>query len=185
MSEISDQILVALRRVIRAVDQHSRKLVQAYGLTGPQALLLTEVVRGERLSIGTLANRVSLSHATVTDIVTRLESRGVVTRSRDPDDGRRVLVKATSEGEVIYRQSVPLLQESFVRRLDELEEWERWQLLASLQRIAVMMNAEDLDAAPVLASGDVKATPEEVEQVTAPRAKGRGRDRPRGEEGQG
>jgi DNA-binding MarR family transcriptional regulator len=177
MSETSDQILVALRRVIRAVDQHSRKLVQAYGLTGPQALLLNEVVRGSRLSAGEIAERVSLSQATVTDIVTRLESRGLVERSRDPHDRRRVLVCATAEGKRIHRRSVPLLQESFVRRLDELEAWERSQLLASLQRIAAMMNAEDLDAAPVLASGDVKATPEAVEQVTAPEDKPRRRVR--------
>lgn len=165
MSDISEQILVALRRVIRAVDQHSRKLVQSYGLTGPQALLLNEVVRAGELSAGELAERMSLSHATVTDIVTRLESRHLLDRRRDDRDRRRVLVRPTDEGERIHRQSVPLLQESFVRRLNELEEWERSQLLASLQRIATMMNAEDLDASPVLASGDVKATPEAVQQV--------------------
>lgn len=167
MSEISEQILVALRRVIRAVDQHSRKLVQSYGLTGPQALLLNEVVRGERLSAGELAERMSLSHATVTDIVTRLESRQLLERHRDDQDRRRVLVCATEEGRRIHRQSVPLLQERFVRRLNELEDWERSQLLASLQRIAAMMNAEDLDASPVLASGDVKATPEAVQRMVA------------------
>jgi len=177
MPDISEQILIALRRVIRAVDQHSRKLVQSYGLTGPQALLLTEVVRGKRLPAGELAERVSLSHATVTDIVTRLESRGLVERRRDNQDRRRVLVIPTEDGKRIHRQSVPLLQESFVRHLNELEEWERSQLLASLQRIASMMNAGDLDAAPVLASGDVKATPEAVQQVTAPEKKTRWRVR--------
>lgn len=177
MAEINDQILIALRRVIRAVDRHSHTLVQSYGLTGPQALLLTEVVRGVELPAGELAERVSLSHATVTDIVTRLESRGLVQRRRDTRDRRRVLVSATDEGRRIHRQSVPLLQESFVRQLGELEDWERSQLLASLQRIAGMMNAEDLDAAPVLTSGDVKATPEAVQQVTAPEKKTRWRVR--------
>lgn len=41
-------------------------------------------------------------------------------------------------------------------------------LLTSLQRIAAMMDAGDLDAAPVLSSGSVRATPEAVEEVVEP-----------------
>ena len=177
MADINEQILIALRRVIRAVDRHSRHLAQSYGLTGPQALLLTEVARAAELPTGELAARVSLSHATVTDIVTRLESRGLVQRRRDGRDRRRVLVSATKEGQRIHRQSVPLLQQSFVSQLGELEDWERSQLLAALQRIATMMDAGDLDAAPLLVSGDVKATPEAVQQVTSPGIKPRWRTR--------
>ena len=42
--DLSEQMLVALRRVMRAVDLHSRKLMQSHGLTGPQALVLQEAV---------------------------------------------------------------------------------------------------------------------------------------------
>ena len=49
-AEISEEILIALRRVIRAIDQHSRNLVTSHGLTGPQALLLTEIVRSGSLT---------------------------------------------------------------------------------------------------------------------------------------
>ena len=48
-----DQILSALRRVMRAVDLHSRQLVQSHGLTGPQALVL-KAVRNRSLSAGAL-----------------------------------------------------------------------------------------------------------------------------------
>lgn len=169
---ISGQILIALRRIIRAVDQHSRKLVQDYGLTGPQALLLTEVVRAGDLSAGDLAARVSLSQATVTDIVKRLESRGLVERRRDERDRRKVIIAATAQGRSIHDRSVPLLQESFLTQLAGLQEWERRQLLASLQRVAAMMNAENLDAAPLLASGDIKASASAVARVTEPDAPG-------------
>jgi len=37
---MGDQVIVALRRVIRAVDLHSRTLLASHGLTGPQALIL-------------------------------------------------------------------------------------------------------------------------------------------------
>jgi DNA-binding MarR family transcriptional regulator len=166
-SERVDQILSALRRVIRAVDLHSRQLVQSHGLTGPQALVL-KAVRHERLSAGTLAERVSLSQGTVTDILNRLEQRGLVTRLRSDTDRRRVMVELSPAGRDCLASSPPLLQDRFASRFEELEQWEQTQLLASLQRIAAMMDAGDIDAAPVLSSGSVRATPEAVENMVEP-----------------
>ena len=167
-NEISEAILIALRRIIRAVDQHSRNLVSSHGLTGPQALLLTEIARGGALTGSELAARVSLSPATVTDVVKRLEVRGLLTKERSETDKRRIILSATEEGALLVRQSVPLLQERFQHRLASLQDWERMQLLSSLQRIAELMNAEDLDAAPMLASGAITATAEAVEEALSP-----------------
>ena len=162
--DIGEHVIIALRRVIRAVDLHSRNLAASHGLTGPQALLLKALQHG-RLSAGELASRVSLSQGTVTDILNRLEKRGLITRLRDTSDRRRVLVEATLQGLAVLEESPPLLQERFIQRFGQLEEWEQTQLLASLQRIASMMDAEDIDASPVLSSGSVRATPEAVEKV--------------------
>ncbi|MDT8383139.1 MAG: MarR family transcriptional regulator [Gammaproteobacteria bacterium] len=165
--DIGDKVIIALRRVIRAVDLHSRTLVQSHGLTGPQALILKALRQGS-LPAGELATRVSLSQGTVTDILIRLEQRGLLKRIRDTTDKRRVLVEATAAGMTLLRQSPPLLQERFVERFTNLHEWEQTQLLASLQRIAAMMDAEDIDAAPVLSSGSMRATARAVEEVLGP-----------------
>ncbi|MET0028438.1 MAG: MarR family transcriptional regulator [Candidatus Thiodiazotropha sp.] len=165
---LSEEILIALRRVIRAIDQHSRNLVQTHGLTGPQALLLTEIVRSGGLTGSALAKRVSLSQATVTDVVKRLEARQLLVRNRDEVDRRKVILRASEAGAQLVRQSVPLLQERFQSRLDELHDWEQNQLLSSLQRIAEMMNAQDLDASPMLISGSITASPSAVEEAITP-----------------
>ncbi len=164
---VSDQVIVAIRRLIRAVDLHSRSLVGSHGLTGPQALIL-KAVHGGSLTAGELATEVSLSQGTVTDILNRLEQRGLITRLRDTQDRRRVRVQATDAGLALLEQSPPLLQERFAQRFNDLQEWEQTQLLASLQRIAAMMDAEDIDAAPVLSSGSMRATAEAVEEVLEP-----------------
>ena len=88
-SDISNQVIIALRRVIRAVDLHSRTLVESHGLTGPQALILKALQKGS-LAAGELANQVSLSQGTVTDILNRLEQRDLISRIRDTADRRRV-----------------------------------------------------------------------------------------------
>lgn len=161
-ADITDDILVALRRVIRAIDLHSRKLAQSHGLTGPQALLLSEIVRSGSLTGSELAKRVSLSQATVTDIVKRLEKRNLLERAQDTGDRRKFLLRATEDGQMLVNKSLPLLQERFQSRLAGLKQWEQTQLLASLQRIAEMMDAEDLDAAPLLTSGPVTASAEAI-----------------------
>lgn len=167
--DIGDQVIIALRRLIRAVDLHSRALVETYGLTGPQALIL-KALQGGGLSAGELARRVSLSQGTVTDILNRLEQRGWIKRIRDTRDRRRVRIEPTAAGLALLERSPPLLQERFAQRFSELQEWEQTQLLASLQRIAAMMDAEDIDAAPVLSSGSVRATARAVEEVLEPEA---------------
>ena len=55
-----------------------------------------------------------------------------------------------------------------MQRFSALEEWEQTWLLASLQRIAAMMDAGDIDAAPVLSSGPVRATPETLGEMLLP-----------------
>ncbi len=164
-STIIEEILISLRRVIRAIDQHSRHLVQSHGLTGPQALMLTEIMREEKITGSELAKRVSLSQATVTDVVKRLEARGLLEKVRDNVDKRKIYLSATEEARQILQNSVPLLQESFANRLSELRDWEQLQLLSSLQRIAEMMNAHHLDAAPLLTSGPITAKETTVEEM--------------------
>lgn len=167
--DLGDQVVIALRRVIRAVDLHSRTLVQSHGLTGPQALILKALQKGS-LPAGELATRISLSQGTVTDILIRLEQRGLIKRTRDTQDRRRVLVETTETGLNLLEKSPPLLQERFVERFNNLQDWEKTQLLSSLQRIAGMMDAGDIDAAPVLLSGSVRATATAVKNVLEPKS---------------
>jgi len=151
--ELCDEVLVSLRRLIRAVDLHSRRLAGEYGLTGPQALLLKAIISNQGLSAGELARTLSLSQATITDILKRLEQRGLVRRERAETDRRKVLVFATEQAQVIIDAAPPLLQDKFVERFGGLRDWEQMMLLASLKRVAELMDADDLDAAPLLAPG--------------------------------
>jgi DNA-binding MarR family transcriptional regulator/ribosomal protein S18 acetylase RimI-like enzyme len=151
-NNISNKVLIELRRIMRAIDLHSRKLVQECALTGPQLLLLQSIIENEEISLGELAKRVSLSNATVSGIIDRLERREMVERRRSERDRRQIFVRGTEKARSVMDNAPPLLQERFVSELADLQKWEREQILSSLSRIAHMMNAENLDASPVLAS---------------------------------
>lgn len=148
-----EEVLVALRRVIRATDMHSKQLAKETGLTAPQILLMRTIREKDATTIGDLANDISLSQATVTTILDRLEKRGLIARERSTVDRRKVHTHLTASGKVLLEAAPMPLQHQFVKRFDALEQWEQTMILASLQRVASMMDAEEIDASPVLDLG--------------------------------
>jgi DNA-binding MarR family transcriptional regulator len=149
-----DQVLIALRQIIRAIDLHSKKLERESGLTGPQLLVMQIIFEEGPLTSGGLARSVSLSQATVTTILDRLEKKGYLTRERDTEDKRKVWVQLSGEGKKVLQHAPTLLQESFVSSFAQLKDWEQSLILSSLQRVASMMQASELEAAPVLDSSE-------------------------------
>lgn len=150
-----DDVLIALRRVIRATDLHSKYLAKTTGLTAPQILLLQAIRDKGQVTIGEIANEISLSQATVTTIVDRLEKRGLVYRERSTQDKRKVHAHLTDEGLAMLQTAPKPLQDQFAREFGDLQEWEQTMIISSLQRIAQMMDAQHIDASPVLDVGTI------------------------------
>lgn len=156
---IEDQIVAAIRRIMRAVDLHSRKLAMEHGLTGPQLAVLKAAARlGAAASTGALARAVHLSSPTVTGILDRLVKRGLVDRARSGYDRRSVTVTVTPAGEALLAAAPSPLQDTVRAELVRLEDWEQTMILANLQRLAAMMDADSIDASPVLESGPLDET---------------------------
>lgn len=156
-----EEVLRSLRRIIRAVDLYSRQLMARHGLSGPQLLCMTQLAKVEMLS-GALARELSLSPATVTGILDRLEARGLVERKRQVDDKRTVVVRLTDAGKRLLKQAPPPLQQSFLLKLRALPGTEQAEISATLKRLVTMMSADEIDAAPLLAPADAVA-PRETE----------------------
>jgi len=150
-----ENVLIAIRKIIRATDIHSRQLTKTVGLTAPQLLVLQAIRDLGAVAISRLSTEVSLSQATVTTILDRLEGRGLVVRSRNDQDKRIVHALLTEAGREIVEQAPVPLQEAFIVRFERLPEVEQEEILAALQRVAAMMGAEDLDASPFLAIGEL------------------------------
>lgn len=168
--ESIEAVLIALRRVIRATDLHSKHLAKTTGLTSPQILLLQAIRDKGEVTIGELASEVSLSQATVTSILDRLEKRAFVYRERSQTDKRKVHAYLTEQAVETLKEAPTPLQEQFTRQFSDLHEWEQTMLISSLQRIAHMMDAQHIDAAPVLDIGllDRQGNGEEIKKNMTP-----------------
>lgn len=143
------RVLVAMRRMIRAVDLYSRRLVSQHQITGPQLLCLNELAESQGLTVTELAGRVHLSPSTVVRILDRLAERGLVHRERATDDRRRVIATATDQGRQFslltpYSDQHPLRQ-----ALRQLPAGDRDRLADLLDALVEIMAAPPLSDAPV------------------------------------
>lgn len=165
---VAHQVLRSIRQILRRVSVHSKYLSTAVGLTVPQLMCLKAVGELEsehaEVTVAMVSERIQLSPATVSRIIDRLVRASLLDRERRSQDRRKVCLSLTDTG-VQRFQSLPTpLQERFVSRLMALDEGERVTLLKSLQRISELMDATDLDAAPLLTPGEDVRGDEQVLQ---------------------
>lgn len=153
----NEELLVALRQIVHAIDLHSKKLYKEVGLTGPQLVILRAIESTPAIVPKRVAETVNLSQGTVTTILDRLQARRLISRERSTIDKRKLHLSLTAAGQNLLKAAPTPLQQDFLQRFNALETWEQTQILSSVQRLAVMMNAENLDAEPMLELGEIAA----------------------------
>ena len=97
---LEHQLCFAVHRASRAVVRAYGPLLADAGLTYPQYLVMLVLWEAdpEARTVGQLGEALDLDSGTLTPLLKRLEADGLVTRRRDPDDERRVLVGLTEAG---------------------------------------------------------------------------------------
>lgn len=150
VESLENSVLRSIRKIMRAVDIYSRKLRMTCDLTGPQLACLRYIYSEEATTLSQLAAGVSLSPATVSGIVDRLEAREMLIRKRQVEDKRRVLITLTKAGRTAVGRAPPPLQEQFSRQFQALPARRQAGLERALRQIVAMMEAEELDASPIL-----------------------------------
>ena len=107
------------------------------------------------MPVGSIAKTVNLTQATVTTILDRLEKQNLVVRQRGTADRRKVFVLLTDKGFELLKQAPKTLQDQFLSQYQDLHEWEQTMIIAALERVAHMMDAQHIDASPVLDIGAI------------------------------
>ncbi|MFV8748997.1 MarR family winged helix-turn-helix transcriptional regulator [Nannocystaceae bacterium ST9] len=131
-------------------------MVRDHGLTVPQLLCMRAIEQLEHgnheVTVARVSETVQLSAATVSRILERLVRAGLVLRERGTKDRRKVALSLTEQGKGRLERLPTPLQDQFVRRLAELPDEQRRELLTQLQCVVTMMEAEHFDVEPVLSS---------------------------------
>src|SRR3546814_361511 len=143
MTSEDDRLLGSVRRIIRAVDLHSKRLERETGLTTPQVLVLRAIRDLGEVTTARIAGQVNLSQATVTTIIDRLVSRGLIERYRNVTDRRVVHSRLTETGDAALAKAPPLLDAIFLKALRDLPAGERHAIVTELERVAGLMRSEE------------------------------------------
>jgi MarR family transcriptional regulator, organic hydroperoxide resistance regulator len=127
--DLDAQLCFPLYAATRAVTRAYGPLLRDFGLTYPQYLTLLALWDAdEPMTVGELGSRLRLDSGTLTPVLKRLEQADLVTRHRDADDERRVLIAVTDAGRELQDQvsDVPTrLVESFGLNATETRQLRR------------------------------------------------------------
>jgi len=146
----ANDLFKAIRRIIRAIDIRSHEVSRAVGLTIPQIVVLSCVRDLGEVTTRQVSEAADLSAATVVTILDKLESKGLIERYRSDIDRRIVHSQLTRQGVETLKAAPPMLHESFREKFAKLDQQERQGLIDAVEKIAEMMNARGIDAAPIL-----------------------------------
>jgi MarR family transcriptional regulator, organic hydroperoxide resistance regulator len=97
-SDVGTQLSFALYGAANRMVRMHKPFLEPLGLTFPQYLVILELLNDAPLTVGTLGGRLDMDTGTITPLVKRMEAAGLLTRTRDPNDERRVMVDLTPCG---------------------------------------------------------------------------------------
>lgn len=111
---VGKQLSFALHGATSRMIRSHRPFLEPLGLTFPQFLVMVTLYEKVPRTVGEIGAELGMDNGTLTPLLKRLVSAGLVTRQRDVQDDRRVLINLTAEGEAIREDvlSIPAKIES-------------------------------------------------------------------------
>jgi DNA-binding MarR family transcriptional regulator len=110
---LDNQLCFALYGAANRMTRLYRPMLDALGLTYPQYLALLVLWEASPRTVGALGDALDLDSSTLTPLLKRLEAGGLVQRTRDPEDERRVIVALTDKGRALRDQAVSIPEKLF------------------------------------------------------------------------
>lgn len=105
---LDSQLCFSLYAASRAMTAAYAPLLEPLGLTYPQYLVMLVLWEGDGVSVKAVGERLQLDSGTLTPLMKKLESQGLLTRARDEEDGRVVRAKLTRAGRALERKARPV-----------------------------------------------------------------------------
>lgn len=156
------EILVKLRKIIRSINLESKKIEKELGISIPQLLVLKYLSdqNDYRAFAKDIKGYINLNASTVSGIISRLESKGLVAKMTKTNDKRATYIILTAKGAELLHDSPPTLQEKLSQRLKKLTPEQIEELDKNIELLTLILNVEDMDAAPLLTIEEITNHPE-------------------------
>ena len=130
-------LMEALSRAHQAFALYDGELHRLSGadLTAPQAKVIFCLGNTDGLTCSEITEQTLITKGTLTGVIDRLEDKGLVQRWGDSDDGRRIIVDLTKQGERLFASEYPRYIAALKERFDVLSARDRNQAVRLLEQI--------------------------------------------------
>lgn len=152
----SQRILDSIRRLVRFLRIHDRAAQTQVGLSGAQIFVLHELGRSPSLSLSELAKRTLTDQSSVSVVVTRLADAGFITRDRDPQDARRLVLNLTKSGRAVIQRAPVPPQERVIEILERFSAADRKRFAELFERM--MADLGEMGGAPPMMEFEAQRT---------------------------
>lgn len=102
---LDHQLCFALHSASLAMTKVYKPYLDALGVTYPQYLVLLVLWERDGLTVSNIGERLFLDSGTLTPLLKRLEAQGLLSRTRDAQDERRVVIRLTEQGRALRQQA--------------------------------------------------------------------------------
>lgn len=155
------EILIKLRKIIRSINLESKKIEKELGISIPQLLVLKYLSdqKDYRAFAKDIKTYINLNASTISGIISRLESKGLLAKTLSSSDKRATYIVLTAKGADLLNNSPSTLQEKLSQRLKKLSLEQIEELDKNIELLTTIMDVEDVDAAPLLTIKEVTNHP--------------------------
>nr|WP_143433140.1 MarR family transcriptional regulator [Herbaspirillum camelliae] len=138
---LDHQLCFAMYSASLAMTKAYKKLLAPLDITYPQYLVMMVLWEKDQVTVSELGGRLFLDSGTLTPLLKRMEAMGLLHRTRDAEDERRVLVSLTPAGRALREKArtVPLQMSCMLPSLDQVKD-----LVVELKQVRKgLQDAED------------------------------------------
>ena len=126
--------LNAVRRMVRGLRSAAEAIERELSVSAAQLFVLRELADFPNQSVKDLAAVTMTTHSTVSQVVSQLITKGLVTRTPDPSDGRRAVLRLSREGAHLVKRAPRVIQADLIEGFVTLRQSERRALADGLER---------------------------------------------------
>jgi MarR family transcriptional regulator, organic hydroperoxide resistance regulator len=105
MLRLDNQICFAIYSTAHAFNRVYKPLLDRLGLTYPQYLVMLVLWERDGVPVKDIGERLFLDSGTLTPLLKRLETAGLIKRTRSTEDERQVLIALTSQGQALREKA--------------------------------------------------------------------------------
>lgn len=139
VASFNNQLWDLLREISENLDQAFHPVIEEYGLTLMQVRILMEISQNANHTIGSISNCVCVMRGNMSNMCKRLESEGLLERSRSKEDERVVTLSLTKKGQDIIEKITNDLQDKYGSALKDESEEVMTDIISGLKKLNCLL----------------------------------------------